>query len=156
MTKPNGQQIAVMVVAIFALAALGVGAVYYLYKGLPVDDGVTEEQFLVLREKAKEIKVGMTLAEVTELLGEPDFDREWLKILPNWRLYYYDGDPEVNSGEVPRSYVTVLIDTEEGVQTVDVYDPVFNSCNGNKIDESSESINRKHHDRFAGPVIVSG
>lgn len=156
MTKPNGQQIAVMVVAIFALAALGVGGVYYLYKGLPVDDGVTEEQFLVLREKAKGIKVGMTLAEVTELLGEPDFDREWLKSLPNWRLYYYDGDPEVNSGEVPKCYVTVLIDVEEGVQTVDVYDPVFNSCSGNKIDESCESINRKHHDRFAGPVIVSG
>ncbi len=114
------------------------------------------DRFLDLRADAKTITLGMPLSEVTRILGEPDADDAWLKHFPKWRLYYFDIDRKNSLGRSPRSYVSVLVDSESGVQLVNVFDPEFETCSGNKIQSTCTPINRKHHDRFAGPVIVGG
>ena len=111
-------------------------------------------KFIKLRNAAQTITLAMPYDEVIELLGEPDADSDWLPHLPTWRLYYFDADRDNRLGRPPQSYISVVIDSETGVKTVNVYDPIFETCNGNKINSTCEPINRKHHDRFAGPFII--
>jgi len=115
-----------------------------------------QNEFMLLRLDAKKITVGMSKAQVISLLGVSDFESPWLSHLPTWKRFYFDVNRTESLGNRPKSYISVLIDSKNGVKTVDVYDPIFESCNGNKIDSTCEPINRKHHDRLAGPNIISG
>jgi hypothetical protein len=129
----------------------------YLFRvcdGPPWTYGARLAQFQALRVDAQSLEVGMPLTKVTATLGVPDHEEGWLSHLPTCRVYYFDISREVRSGRKPVSYISVLVDSESGVKTVDVYDPVFETCSGHKIESTCTPINRRHHDRFAGPVII--
>ena len=112
--------------------------------------------FLELRRNAERIKVGMTSFQVARLLGEPDDEADWLEHLPDCKSFFFDADRADSDGLQSKSFVRVLMDREAGVKMVDVYDPVLESCSGNKIESTCTPINIQHHDRLAGPVIRSG
>jgi outer membrane protein assembly factor BamE (lipoprotein component of BamABCDE complex) len=134
------------------IAILVLGSVLFRYYQLSYNE--RRGQFIQLRKSARAVQVGMTKRQVVKLLGVPDAERPWLSHLPTWRVYYFDIERAQRFGQIPASHISVLIDSETGVKTVDAYDPVFETCRGNKIQGTCTPIDRKHHDRFAGPVIV--
>jgi hypothetical protein len=144
-----------LIILSFAFALIA-GSIYVVrdYDGMPWTYTTRKTQFEMLRKDAWSIAEGMSFTTVTETLGVPDFEEKWLSHLPTWRVYYFDICRAERLGHRPRCYIVVLIDSETGVRTVDVYDPIFESCTGHKIENTCTPINRKHHDRFAGPVII--
>jgi len=143
----------IMLAIAFALIAASIYVVR-VYDGVPGTYTTRKTQFGKLRNDAWSIAEGMSFTNVTETLGVPDFEEKWLSHLPTWRVYYFDIYRSEQLGHRPRCYIVMLIDSETGVQTVDVYDPIFESCTGHKIENTCTPINPKHHDRFAGPVVI--
>jgi hypothetical protein len=137
--------------------AVAAGTYYLLlaYGGMPWTYQSRLARFYELRKDAESIAVGTEMLSVFSLLGTPDYQEPGVKHFPKQRIYYFDIHRQSSARRIPRSHIRVLAD-ETGVRTVDVYDAIFETCTGNKIEGMCTPYNPKCHDRFAGPIVRAG